>query len=361
MALVLTQSCKKELNPEQEMAEVSNPNQKEIIKAQKDFGKEFLLIMKKDTRVKELLIEKCQERKYGDYYVRTQEFLSHLRLELPHVIEGNDKIEESLRKLFELERVNPTIFMPSAETREDAQVSLFSNLDNFEVLVPDFENPAPGDSYPGYVLNDQNQLVYFQHINEDFAWENNVIVIGYEEDLPLESMTVGVDDHLEKPDYRPILPNISRTPGREEWGGIVQVTNLGEIETWVKGAPDFKYIVTSSTGQILKNKAFNKFKRKHFKNNKWFNFVDFIGIWNISNWGEMHSEKWIELDGGNNVEFTYSVSSGPGQPGYSITIPAQDKDLDLGISNVQFTDPCLPEPNVTTYMISFMNFRRETK
>jgi hypothetical protein len=50
-----------------------------------------------------------------------------------------------------------------------------------------------------------------------------------------------------------------------------------------------------------------------------------------------------------------------GLPGYTITIPSKEKNKDLGRQNVQFTDPCLPELNVTTYGISYMNFSRETK
>lgn len=261
-------------------------HQKEVIKAQKEFGEEFLVMMKQNPKVKELLIKECQQQKFGDYYVRTQDFLNQLSVDFPDNSQMNIQLANRLKRLTELEKTNPIIFMPSAETKEEGTISLFSTLHDFEVLVPDFENPAPNDSYPGYVLDNQNQLVYYQQVNEEFAWEYDVIVIGFEEDLPLESMTAGPDDNLEKPDYRPIVPNIFRTPGREEWGGIIQVTNMGAIEPWISGKFEFAYYVISN-GIKIHEREFGKYKRTHFKDQKWINFNNKIGYWNISNWGNM--------------------------------------------------------------------------
>lgn len=41
------------------------------------------------------------------------------------------QLASSLKRLTELEKANPIIFMPSAETKEEGTISLFSNPDNF--------------------------------------------------------------------------------------------------------------------------------------------------------------------------------------------------------------------------------------
>lgn len=56
---VVTQSCEKEGKDEINRIDDTKVHQKEVIKAQKEFGEEFLVMMKQNSKVKELLIKSC--------------------------------------------------------------------------------------------------------------------------------------------------------------------------------------------------------------------------------------------------------------------------------------------------------------
>ena len=58
---------------------------------------------------------------------------------------------------------------------------------------------------------------------------------------------------------------------------------------------------------------------------------------------------------------TYSYTPGSGFPSVSISTSLKDGDEDCGVQIVQFTDYALPEPNVTTYNLYALNFRRRTE
>ena len=97
---VVTQSCEKEGREEINRIDDNKEHQKEVIQAQKEFGEEFLVMIKQNPKVKELLIESCQQQKYGDYYVRTQDFLNQLSNDFPM----NAQLASSFKRLTELKK-----------------------------------------------------------------------------------------------------------------------------------------------------------------------------------------------------------------------------------------------------------------
>lgn len=67
-------------------------------------------------------------------------------------------------------------------------------------------------------------------------------------------------------DQAPEYPTrVERVNGEAEYGTIIQVTNLGALETWVKEKFEFKYIVFNASGTQIKDRGFGKVKRAHFK------------------------------------------------------------------------------------------------
>lgn len=86
-----------------------------------------------------------------------------------------------------------------------------------------------------------------------------------------------------------ISPNnrMARMEGRSEFGGRIQVLNLGAIESWVRGKPEFIHYVYSSTGVALHSHPFGKIKRSHFKNQQWNSLKCFIGSFGIQVFGEI--------------------------------------------------------------------------
>ena len=151
----------------------------------------------------------------------------------------------------------------------------------------------------------------------------------------------------------------TRLPNRDEWGGFIQVTDMG-IEHWIRGKFELKYFVHSSAGTLLKERPYGRWRRKNFKNQRWVDFADYIGVWNQTTWGPMHLERWIEETGGSTITVTQTINPGNGFPTTTIQTQLKSNDNNLGAANVQFTDLALPEPGVTTYTLNGLNFRRMT-
>jgi len=161
-----------------------------------------------------------------------------------------------------------------------------------------------------------------------------------------------------------IETNEQRREGHEEYGGNIQVTDLGQLESWVRGKPEFKYFVYGSTGVLLREFPFGKLRRSHF-NGQWVNLHDLIGYWNTSNWGNITYERWIEEDGGTSQALTMGISYTANGVTNTTTIntPAKDRDQNMGTANIQFTDPIYEIPlqdlNGAIYPYYYMNMQRE--
>jgi hypothetical protein len=147
-----------------------------------------------------------------------------------------------------------------------------------------------------------------------------------------------------------------RFDGQIENGGIIQVTNISAIESWVANRLEFRYYVYSSNGTKVKDKSFGRWKRKHFKDLKWHDFNDFLFYWNVSNIGNWNVEGWIEEDGGQSASIQYTIPPPPGQPGVgvSVNIPSRQRDDNMGQTIIQFSDPI-----TTVYGISYANIKRK--
>jgi hypothetical protein len=81
----------------------------------------------------------------------------------------------------------PMIFFPRAETLEGLALSNkgFDVAKNMKEPIVVLKGAHNSDySAPGYKLNDEGELEYAFDVNEEYAWENDVYVIGAAEYLP---------------------------------------------------------------------------------------------------------------------------------------------------------------------------------
>jgi hypothetical protein len=249
--------------------------------------------------------------------------------------------------------VEPLLFFPRAETIEASikstgKSSYTSRLAETIVGV-DGDVFNPDYTSPGYVVDYNGQLTFYDNISEDYAWENDVWVIGYEEDVPNIS---SIDDDLVALSTNNLA---SRYQGQSEYGGIIQVTDLNAIEPWTAGKLEFKILIYAGNGTLMADKSFDKRKRSHFRNNNWYDYGFFIGNWNTTTFGNWTTEKWMELDGGKSSSVTFNIPAAtPGGIATSITVPSQERDDDLGLATIQFTDEMLQ-----VYSVSHANIRRK--
>lgn len=155
-----------------------------------------------------------------------------------------------------------------------------------------------------------------------------------------------------------------RTDGAQEYGGRIQVPDLGALEPWVKGKPEFKYFVYSHTGTLIKERAFGKWRRSAFGGGAWVYMKDFIGTWYSAEWGPSTYERWLEEDGGPTSAYTQTISYVQNGTTFSTTIttPARNRDDDMGYANIHFTDMTynlVSNPqNGTIYNFNYMNMFR---
>lgn len=321
---------------------------------------------KENSNFRTIAYQECSKQKYGDYYVKLNELISLNDQHKYWDRATSDKLLD-LQKLSKRDGNNDVIiFIPSIENHpEKAQINN-SNLvavrripiaggmvsesneshgyryqDPIAVIADEYDNPTK--TCPGYIVVMNGVLRFFQTIDEEFAWDHDVWVIGEEENLPAESMIAA--------DESTLIESHSRFEGRAEFGGIVKVQNWSLVEPWVHGKPEFRMIVYASTdgGWTVKDKKFPKWRRRHF-DNRFFNFGEFLYSWNRLIVGNYTTEKWIELDGGITKPIKTSVTYRD-QFGNTVTtnveVPAQSKDDDLGLTIIQFTDNINQEYGLT--------------
>ncbi len=294
------------------------------------------------------------KQKYDDYYITVKDIIS--MNDTLHFWNSSRKsyIQGLLNDLYALGQKEPVVFIPFLE---DKPITFITNNEfpqgvPIAVLKPEYD--SANATCPGYTLKQNDNLESIQqNINEDYAWVNDVWVIGEEEGTPSNDSTIGQSLNQSN------AGNTSRSNGQGEYGGIIQVIDFRYIEPWINGRPEFRFIISNSTGTIIKDKEFPKRKRKDIKTPNWYDFNEFIAYWNLSNIGNWTIEGWVEQDcrGGTCNTETISQTFPPpciGCPSTTISYQKKNTDYDMGRTIIQFTDPI-----ATAYGISYANIKRK--
>jgi hypothetical protein len=310
----------------------------------------LLLQTAKSNEVKKLVLNECLKQSHGDYYVKITDLSSKLRN-----IPGNETAADKLASLAQKTKIesggrDAILFYPRAETIENYrkqrtrarayEEQLYDPIGVYqEVFNPDY-------SSPGYIVNNGYDLVFYQNVSEDYAWENDVWVIGEEENVSDENLVAALEDI-----------SVARVQGQPEYGGIIQCTDLNAIEHWTSGKLEFKILVLNASGAKISQRGMGKSKRMYFRDQKWKDFGHFIGNWNTNTFGNWMYENWWEEDGGQSNSVTITMPPPAGQPGptVSITVPSKNKDDDLGLATIQFSDPITQVYNLTNANIKRRN------
>jgi hypothetical protein len=349
-------------NPKNSVTNVSD--------AYKGIAAVIVATAKEDNKFRTIAYQECGKQKYGDYYVKLNELIS---LNEQHKYWNKATIDKllDLQKLSKRDGNNDVIiFIPSIENHPEKALLNISNLvaekkvpngnglvstsnqssgyryqDPIAVIADEYENPTK--TCPGYIVVMNGVLSFFQNIDEEFAWEHDVWVVGEEENCSPENMIAAVEDGL--------IESYSRFNGRAEYGGIIKVVNWSLVEPWVAGKPEFRSILNKGAGGggTIHDKKYGKWRRIHF-NGVFRNFGTFLFNWNLSTIGDWTTEKWIEEDGGASssisTTITWKDSFGNTQT-TTTSIPSKNKDDDLGQSIIQFTDQINQEYNLTGIII----------
>lgn len=358
----LLNGCKKEKNAGFEDTKnyiINNPKELHVL-YEKTLKTSLVLL--NDKEIKDFVLQECLKQKSGDYTVALKDIVTKFSSK-----SGFENSIKTLNELvLEIRKINggtePMIFYPRAETIEDNNIS----LNKSDKLIKTFNSDPISDvlpiaviqgehlpdySTPGYSIDFNGQTVYVQDITEEYAWENDVFVIGSEE---FNTMGLSMPDN-EALNHQPApISPILRNNGHSEHAGLIQVTDLNAIEHWMKGKLEFKLRIFLQNGGDPLTIDFPKVKRKHFRDQQWYNYNYFVGSWNNANIGNVMREKWIEDDEGRSVPATITFPASQYQP-FAVTYsyPAKENDDDLGLALVQFTDDL-----DQIYNLSHLNFKR---
>ncbi|MFV0604630.1 MAG: hypothetical protein ACK5NK_02200 [Niabella sp.] len=224
------------------------------------------------------------------------------------------------------------------------------------IIVPGITYDQATEFADGFIVDDMGDLIPVGTVNEEYAWEHDVYVIGSEDQVVFTDL-----NELLGEEYAFTAPPPGRSNYEPEYGGIIQITNLGKVEGWPAGKLELMYSVVSSNGTIVKkNREFGKTKRKHFRDQKWYDYKDFLCNWDTTSVGKMMIEEWWEIDGGTGTdshETSYSFPSAcTGCPTTTVksTTTANSNDEKLGSALVSFRDD-----KSQVYNISYANFKRK--
>lgn len=340
----LLSNCKKTSVPEN-FTEIDSKKELAVLRQQTMAN---VLVAAKNSEFRQFILNECLKQKHGDYNVYLKDVVSNFKAK-----PGYEKITSALEELVSKTRAvtkgrEPIIFYPKAETIEKrlkANISARTETEGPQEPVGVYEEEVnPDYSSPGYILDNGSSLVFYQNITEDYAWENDVWVIGEEENVSEENSIAAPEDMI-----------VARTQGQSEYGGIIQCTDLNAIEHWTSGKLEFKIFIFNGSGAQISVRAFGKWKRSNFRNQNWKDFGHFVGNWNTSTFGHWMYENWWEEDGGqsNSTTITMPPPSGQTGPTVSTTIPSQNRDDNLGMATIQFTDLI-----TQVYNISYANIKR---
>ncbi|MHA4737357.1 hypothetical protein [Dyadobacter sp. MSC1_007] len=290
-----------------------------------------ILTLAQDEEVRRFILSECLKQKRGEYDVFVKDIIESYR-EVERFRGPVSRLENLVRLIKPKQDDNePIVFYPRAETIEDdivanprARIADLELGEPIGVLQADADSvmagpgpatgrlasdgqPAPppvepwDPSLPGYQYESNGVWIATTTVSEEFAWENDVFVIGS-------------DENVEK--YGELL----RTEGGPEYAGLIQVTNLNSIEHWTSGKLEMKVVIHSATGIEISNKSFPKVKRKYFRDQAWYDYNTFVANWNTPVIGAYMIENWWEKDGGGTSSSTISQPASNGFPAFSYTI-----------------------------------------
>lgn len=237
--------------------------------------------------------------------------LFHNQNELLNLISENQNFENGLQ-----------IYIPNFEEKANARTT---NIDS-EVTLVFQETDESIKEVDGYKLID-NELVKLDFkITEEFAKDNEVWVLGYNERIGLENYT-SIDRN-------------SRVVGAGEYIDQIQVPDLSEIEHWTAGAIELTArVATQKSGDALVY-YYGDIPRNDLKDKKWKTMNTFIANWTTTSIGDYMKVHWTERDGGGgSVKITLTMPSSENVPFETkVEFTIAKKDDNLGHQIVQFTD-----------------------
>jgi len=229
----------------------------------------------------------------------------------------------------------------STDLDYDRIQELVNSIPNYEISVPVNAEEWDESSYKpliAYIPSDFNEKIHKMIKAFDNDGEEKWLSIEDDPELPIILIRPKEDIDYSKytPDNGTNLKS-NRINGAAEFIKQIGTDNIGAVESWILGPRcEIKVItISSKTGTIISTDYFNP-KRREIKNK--FKTVNHkIGTWDKNILGQFWTMQWFEEDGGNSVTMSVQFKDENGFTS-SLSYTINDKDDDLGLKTVHFTD-----------------------
>lgn len=290
-----------------------------------------------DENFKEFLYGEIEKQFDGDYNVLIDVLLEK------NVNSKSKELEFSKRVTDELQGqdIYPQVFIPFYEELKANEI-----LGSKDPIVVFHTPDETIREYPGYTLNDKNELQELDFlISEEFAMQNEIWVISPNE-------RVGDKDFvsLDKEDEGRSL-KVAAFGNGDLYVAQIMVPDLGAIESWIEGKIELELRAFSPGVPNLLNYSYPQIKRDKLKDQRWHSVGTNICTW-TSVVGDYIVLHWTESDGGStSTPVTISYPATPTSPAMSYTYTLQTDDDDLGYAAVLKTD----YPNNVPYIGTLYN------
>ena len=349
-------SCKKEVKtPSEQKPAILTQSQSldgggsTKINTLKSLAQAFLHDASISSNFKKVIYTECLKEKYDDYYITVKDLIAMNDTLQLWSSERKQYIQDLVDEIKSYNPYEPIVFIPFLE---DKPSTFITNREyptgKPDAVIKDEYSPTLS-TCPGLILNQSDILVpKGQNIDEDYAWANDVWVFGQEEGVSSLDTTINGGGQV-----------LGRFNGQVENGAIIKVTNIGAIESWVAGKPEFLFKVFNAFGTEIRNIELPKVKRKDVKNT-WYDFNVFLAYWNTPNIGNWMIEAWAEQDdrGGSGTTRTLTNTFPPpctGCPSTTINYQIKNVDQDMGRTIIQFSDPISTEYQISHAIIKRKN------
>lgn len=282
-------------------------------------------LLMKDANFRTWLKEEALQQFDGDYDVLIQHHLDHKFLDGESL---RDKLTQSYVSMGTSEKVVATFLSDNPLI----QFAVPVNIEKWNA-----ENEVVSVSYVADDFEDET----VSHIETFFA-DKEVEFLSTKVDPEVPVVVVGMNERVKadgslRDHVKETLSQTSthryRQDGDEERLWQVNVPNMGAIEGWLAGKPEFRVVSVFGNGtytdKFLPSKNRGDFNSNN-GNNGWvhYNFLT-ANSWDWSVQSTQYTQEWIEEDGG--IFETLKISGGiPGVLSAEVEVSIRDNDDHLG-------------------------------
>ncbi|MCP2163952.1 discoidin domain-containing protein [Goodfellowiella coeruleoviolacea] len=186
-----------------------------------------------------------------------------------------------------------------------------------QVVMTVFESDPTRTDLPAYQLDANGNLaVRSEPVNEAYAETHEVWVLSPNERIGLNPTELRETREMAEAEESASrsgvgISAVCNPTGLRNNKGLeylqkFRIPDPRSLEPWTRGKLEMRLFVVGKDGAIIKNAYFGGLKPKTLKNGIYPDM--FLTTWDRAVWGDYLAYKWLEVDGGPNIEISLGLS-----------------------------------------------------